>query len=151
MNLKNKRRIAASALKVGRNRVWFDESRLDEIKEVITKSNIRKLINDRTIQARPERSTSRFRIRKRIMQKRKGRRKGPGSRKGSRTARLPKKITWISNVRVQRDFLKMLKSKKMITQKNFWGVYKKIKGGFFRSRRHLKLYLNEHNLIKVEK
>lgn len=148
MKLRNKRRIAADTLKVGRHRVWFDELRLDEIKDVITKANIRKLVKDRAIQARPEKSISRFRIRKRIVQKRKGRRQGQGSRKGSIGVRLPKKRAWVNNMRVQRNFLKTLKSKRMITPVSYREIYGKIKGGFFRSRRHLKLYLNERKLIK---
>ena len=64
MNLSNKKRIAATLLKSGETRVWFDPDRLQEIKEAITKADIRKLINDLAIQAKPKTGVSRFRARK---------------------------------------------------------------------------------------
>ncbi|MBI2419008.1 MAG: hypothetical protein HYV28_14135, partial [Ignavibacteriales bacterium] len=48
--------------------------RLDEIKEAITKIDIRNLINQGIIKGKPYVGTSRFRARKRLIQKRKGRR-----------------------------------------------------------------------------
>lgn len=147
MNLASKKAIAAKILKVGVNRVWFDPDRLDEIKDALTKADIRKLIKDFAIQAKPVKSISRGRARKKLEQKRKGRRKGPGSRKGKRTARLSKKRAWIQRARPQREFIKMLREKGLITKKTYRMIYAKIKGGFFRSKRHIKLYLNEHNLF----
>ena len=54
----------------------------------------------------------------------------------------------MSRVRLQRMFLKDLKDKKMINKNTFRDLYKKSKGGFFRSKRHIKIYLDEHDLIK---
>src|SRR4030042_241731 len=93
-------------------------------------------------------SQSRSRARKIAEQKRKGRRKGHGSRKGKSTARLPTKRTWINKVRLQRDLLLVLKEKKLITNKTYREMRRKVKGGFFRTRSHISLYLKEHNLIK---
>ena len=83
-----------------------------------------------------------------MVQKRKGRRKGIGSRKGKFTARLKPKKTWMSKIRVQRDFLKELKLKKLINNQNYRNLYLKAKGGFFRNKRHLKTYVNERGLIE---
>jgi len=148
MNLKNQRKLSAQLLKVGINRIWFDQDRLDEIKEAITKADLKTLINDGVIQAKPIKGISKFRARKKKLQKRKGRQKGPGSRKGKKTARLGRKKAWVSLVRTQRDFVKLLKNKKIITNKSYRKIYKKISGGYFRSKRHIKLFLTEHNLIK---
>jgi large subunit ribosomal protein L19e len=148
MNLKTQKRIAAKLLKVGQNRVWFDEDRLDEIKEAITKVDIRSLIRNKAIQAKPKIGISSYRSKKRIKQKRKGRQKGEGKKKGKSGARLRRKRYWINHVRNQRDLLKTLKDKKLISSKDYRMIYLKIKGGFFRSRRHLKLYLEENKLIK---
>ena len=63
------RRLAAHILKCGRNRIWLDPNKLDEIKEAITKTDIRSLINDGTISKKRLRSTSRFWARKKKKQK----------------------------------------------------------------------------------
>ena len=49
------------------------------------------------------------------LQKRKGNKTGPGSRKGKKTSRLPRKTAWILKIRVQRKFLSELKEKKLVT------------------------------------
>ncbi|MEA3379062.1 MAG: 50S ribosomal protein L19e [Nanoarchaeota archaeon] len=148
MRLTSQRRTAAQLLKVGENRVWFDPDRLDEIKGAITKADMRSLIKDLAIQARPYTGISSFRSRKLKIQKKKGRRKGAGSRKGAIKSRLKKKDAWKSKVRSQRKFIKALKEKKLIEIGTYRNTYSKIKGGFFRSCRHIKLFLNEHNLFK---
>ena len=148
MQLKSQKRIAAQLLKVGKNRVWFDGDRLTEIKEGITKLDIKKLIKELVIQSKPEKSISGFRRRKKYLQKRKGRQKGPGSRKGKATARLPKKKVWMAKVRLQRKLLKRLKDKKILDSKTYGNLYRKSKGGFFRSKRHILLYLKEQGVFK---
>ena len=140
------KRIAAHLLDVGKEKVWFNPEKLAEIKEAITKGDIRGLIAQKIILAKPVVSTSRARIRKRQIQKRKGLRKGHGKRKGTQKARLAKKETWMLKIRAQRNLLKELKENGNITKKIFRDFYIKSKGGFFRSRRHIKLYLDEKGL-----
>ena len=141
MNLKNKKRLAGILLKRGLKRVWFNPDKLSEIKEAITKDDIRNLIRDGSIRVKPKIGNSRFRSRKLLIQKRKGRRQGPGTRKGKSTSRLPRKREWINRVRKQREFIKLLKDKKAIDAAKYKELRAKVKGGFFRSKRHLKLYL----------
>lgn len=150
MELKIQRRLAASILKCSETRVWFDSTRLSDIKEAITKADIRGLIGTKVIRKKSIIGISRVRARKIKEQKAKGRRRGPGSRKGKKTARLPKKKVWANRVRIQRSFIKNLRDKKVIGTSDYGNIYRKIKGGFFRSKRHIKLYLTEHNLIKNE-
>lgn len=151
MKLTSQKRIAAQLLKVGENKVWFDPDRLEEIKEAITKTDIRGLIKDLAIQAKPQKSISGYRSRKIKTQKRKGRRKGDGSRKGTKNARLSKKDAWKSKIRAQRKFIKSLKVKELINTQTYRNIYAKTKGGFFRSCRHIKLFLNEHGLFNNKK
>ena len=148
MNLQVQRRIAADILKAGINRVTFDESRLNEIKEAITKADLRNLINDGAIILNQIHGTSSFRSNKLKIQRRKGKRRGMGSRKGTKTARLERKTTWMIKVRVQRKFIKLLKEKKYLSVQNYRIMYKMIKSNMFRSKRHLRLYLDENNLVK---
>ena len=63
-------------------------------------------------------------------------------------ARLPRKKRWINRIRVQREFLSHLKGKGAIDRKAYRDIYLKSKGGFFRSKRHIKVYIEEHGLGK---
>lgn len=148
MNLPVQKRLASEILNVSKKKIWIDPSRLDEAKEAITKIDVKKLICEGIVREKPSKNTSRGRARKIKIQKSKGRRKGSGSRKGKNTARLPKKKAWMNTIRVQRKFLKELKDKKIIVDKAYRDLYIKSKGGFFRSKRHIKLYIEEHKLVK---
>ncbi len=148
MNIGSQRRLAAQLLKCGEQRVWFDQTRLAEVKEAITKNDVRRLIKDLAIQKRPEQGVSRGRTRHHEGQKRKGRRQGAATHEGSKFARLPAKRRWINKIRSQRSFLQELKAKKIVDTTTFHSLYEKAKGGFFRSRRHIKLYLEEHAAVK---
>ena len=44
-NLESRKKMAAKVLRVGKNRVYFDEAHISEIKEAITKQDIRDLFN----------------------------------------------------------------------------------------------------------
>ena len=148
MKLDTQKRIAASIIGCSKNRVVLDSERLEEIKEAITKTDIRSLIKDGAISEKPVQGTSKSRARKNKSQKKKGLKAGMGSRKGKSTARLPKKKAWMSKIRVQRKFIKELKDKKLVNQKQYSELRSKSKGGFFRSKRHIKIFLDK---IKAEK
>ena len=142
------KRLAAQILKCGENRIWLDSNRLDEIKEAITKVDIKNLIGQKIIKRKPIIGISNFRTKKKKLQKRKGKRKGLGSRKGKKTARLSKKVRWMSRIRIQRKFLRHLKDIGSLDNTSYQNMYLKSKGGFFRSKRHIKFYIEEHGLIK---
>jgi large subunit ribosomal protein L19e len=151
MKLKIQKRLAADILKCSESRIRFDEERLDEIKESITKIDIKSLIKDKAIFSLPKKGVSRVRARKIQIQKSKGKKKGTGKRKGKKTARAPRKQTWINKIRAQRILIKNLKESEIIDREVYRKLYKKAQGGFFRSRRHIKLYIEEHDLAKTEK
>lgn len=141
------RRLAASVFGCSPDKIWFDASQLEKIKEAITRADIRSLINNGTIRRKVDHPNSRGRARLRHNQQLKGRQRGVGSRKGKKTARLGRKDAWIDRVRLQRAFLQSLRSGGYLDNTSFRNIYQKIKGGFFRSRRHLKLYLEENKLF----
>jgi len=146
--MKSKKRLAAKILKVSPKKVKFNKEALGEINKAITRASIRGLIATNQITQSKKQLHSRSGARKIAAQKKKGRRKNQGSRKGTFNARLNQKKEWINRVRVQRQFIKHLKEKKVITPVNFRLIYLKIKGGLFRNKRHLKLYLEENKLTK---
>ena len=142
------RRLASKILKCGEHRIRFDPERLDDIKEAITKTDVRSLINQGAITRRRALNTSRFWTRKRKEQKSHSKQKGHGSRKGKKTARLPPKRVWINKIRLQRRYIKSLRDAKMISTTDYHELYMKSKGGFFRSIHHLKIYTQERGLLK---
>jgi large subunit ribosomal protein L19e len=115
MIISNQKRMAAQILSkkegrtVGIHRVWINPDYLDEVSTAVQKDDIRQLIEDGLIKARPIKGISKGRARKAAEQKAKGRRKGPGSRKGTRNSRDPKKNRWMRLIRAQRRVLKDLR------------------------------------------
>lgn len=151
MGLRMQRKVAARILKCGMSRVWFDPVRLPDVEEAITTGDIRRLIKDGVIKAVPKRGISRSRKLKIMMQKRKGRRKGIGSRKGRAGSRTEKKKTWVNKIRSQRVLLKELRTSGRIEKRAFRDIYRMCKSGFFRSRSHLLSYLEKEGLVKPDK
>jgi large subunit ribosomal protein L19e len=146
MNLSIVRRLAAEVLGVGESRVYIDPSKLDEAASAITKEDVRKLIEKGVIAAKPVRGTSRARAKLRHLKKRRGLRRGEGSRKGS-VADLERKL-WIARVRALRRYLRMLRNRRLIDKKAYRRLYKLVKGGVFQSRAHLKEYIKQQGLLR---
>ena len=150
MSLETQRTLAASILKSGEKRVRLDPERMIEIKEAITRDDVKKLIKNGLIRAKQKIGVSRGRARQILKQKRKGRRKGIGSRKGRAGARQNKKQHWVAKIRLQRNLFKELKDKRLISIPTYHQLREKSKGGFFRSPRHVKTYLTENGLWQAK-
>ena len=150
-DLRNQRRMAAEILKCGVNRVWMDQDRLDEIAKAVTKDDIRVLINGKAIKSRQKVGISSGRKKHYANQKEKGRRRGHGSRKGAKYARLPKKERWMNTIRPIRTYLRTLRDEKQINNTVYRKYYMKAKGGEFRSKHHLKTHLLSDGIIKEGK
>ena len=148
MMLGVQKRLAADILGCAKDRIVFDSERLAEIKEAITKTDLRALVDQGAIRKLPARGISGARTRFAHQQKSKNRRKGHGSRKGAAGARTVRKTVWINKVRLQRGYIKRLRAENRVSGGDFSEIYKKIKGGFFRSKRHMELYLTERGILK---
>jgi large subunit ribosomal protein L19e len=146
MKSKIQKKLAAKISKRSAKKVKLDPDRLDDIKEAITRADVKGLIKDNAIFLEQKTGVSRSRAKKIHSQRVKGRQRGHGSRKGKATARLPQKRAWVNKIRLQREFLMELKGSKLITPEVYKDLYRKSKGGFFRSKRHIKLYLSEHKV-----
>ena len=139
--------MAGDILKCSSKRVRLAPNRLSEMKEAITKADIRGLINDGLIIKIPEKGVSRGRAKHRADQRRKGLQRGPGKRKGKSTAIVPRKASWMAKIRAQRSLIAELREKEHIDAAGYKNLYRKAKGGFFRNKRHIKIYIQEHNLV----
>ncbi|WP_290597838.1 MULTISPECIES: 50S ribosomal protein L19e [unclassified Archaeoglobus] len=143
MDLSFQRRLAASVLKCGENRVWFDPTAVEDIATAATKEDIRELIEQGVIKRKPVKGICRARIRKNRIQKKKGRRRGHGSRRGAKGARMPKKRRWIIRIRALRKSLREMRDSGEIDRTTYRILYRKAKGGEFRSVAHLKAYIEQ--------
>ena len=146
MNLKNQRRLAASVMNVGANRVWIDAERAEDVEAAITRQEIRTLVHEGAIKALPKVSQSRARARVLSAKKRAGRRRGPGTREGGRYSVISRKERWMSRIRALRRRLREHRSRRLITVTSYRDLYGKAKGGEFRSIAEMERYITEHNL-----
>lgn len=146
MSLKSQRRLAASILNVGVNRVWIDPERIEDVDVAITREEIKKLIHEGVIKAAPERSQSRARARAQAAKKRAGRRRGPGTRKGGKYSVVSRKTRWMSRIRALRRKLRSLRERRIITASTYRSLYMKAKGGEFKSIAELERYITEQGL-----
>ncbi len=145
---RNQRRLAASLLKCGENRVWMNPDRVEDIEAAITREDVARLIAKGYVDAKPEKGVSRGRAKKIAAQRAKGRRRGSGSIKGSTYARLPRKERWMRTIRAIRDQLKQMRDEKKIDEKTYRHFYLQAKGGVFRSRAHLMSHMKAQGVLK---
>ena len=75
-------------------------------------------------------------------------RRSAGSRKGGKHSIVPRKRKWITTIRPLRRLLKELKLSGEIDNQNYKRMRLLANGGMFRSRSHLRTYLEQHNLVK---
>jgi large subunit ribosomal protein L19e len=146
MKLSTQKRLAADVMKVGESRVWIDPQFEDEVSLAITREDIKRLVDERAIQKRPATGVSRGRARYVLVQKRKGQRKGPGTKKGKATSKLSGKDRWMIKIRPMRKELRKLRDDKKITSKTYRELYLKAKGNAFRNTSHLRTYISERKL-----
>ncbi len=128
MNLRKKKALAARTFGVGLARIEFLEPRLEEIKEAITKQDIRDLHKDGAI----------------IIKNIKGRRIKGRKRKKRTVGNIKKKINKRKKeyVTITKKLRKHLaENKEKLTEKERKDIRKKIRNRFFRNKAHLKEHL----------
>ncbi|MBI2046786.1 hypothetical protein HYT26_01325 [Candidatus Pacearchaeota archaeon] len=129
MKLDKKKELAAKTLEVGKNRIIFEKSRLEEIKEAITRQDIRDLVAGGAIKIK-------------LM---KGRKKK--ERKKSRSAgNIRKKVNkrkqiYVKLTRKLRGYTRELKEQGRINQEIYAILRRRIKAKMFRDKRHIQEYI----------
>lgn len=151
MNTETQKVLAAKVAGVGLARVVLDPLRYEDIKEALTREDIRALIKQGAIKILPIQGISRHRARARHAQQKKGRQMGHGTRRGSKYARNPRKKQWMIKIRKIRGTLLSLKEKNLLDTKAYRDLYLKAKGGFFRDNGHLMFYMESNKLLKKVK
>jgi len=145
-DLKGQRRLAASILKIGQNRVWINPKRMDDVEGAITREEDRKRIHEKIIVSLPEVGVSRSRAKVIRAKKLKGRRSGPGSITGAGFAKVTQKEAWMLKIRALRRKLRELKARKVITEKTYSRYYRMAGSGRFDSIAVLERNLKENDL-----
>ena len=145
-NLRSQRRLAAQILKVGRNRVWINPERIDDVEAAITREEVKRLIHEKIIISLPEKGVSRSRAKTVHEKKRIGRRKGAGSRTGSARAKISKKEAWMSKIRCLRRKLRELKASRVVTEQTYRKLYGMAGSGKFESVAEMERYLKANDL-----
>lgn len=147
-DLKTQRNIAADILDVGVNRIYIDPDAADDVQMALTRRDIRALIHSGAIRVRKKKSISRGRARELHKKKTRGQRRGHGSRKGPKSARMDERRQWINRIRKQRAYLKALRDKNYIDKGTYRLLYRRAKGGMFRSANYLRMYIQDNRLSK---
>jgi large subunit ribosomal protein L19e len=143
MNLSRKKQLASKVLKVGKKRIHFSNENLAEIKEAITKQDIKDLNTEGIITIKPIKGRKKIKKRKT--------KRGPGKIKKKIKRR---KQTYVKITRKLREYLKHLKKQGIIDRELHIILRRKIRMRDFRSKAHLKEHLNAMenvNLNLVEK
>ena len=142
-SLKFIKRLASSVLGLGTSHIKI----LDAIKagDALTRDDVRGLISEGVIVGEPVAGVGKSKARLKQRKVRKGRRRGQGSKKGA-TGPVARRV-WITTTRSLRALLKRLKPS-LNDASSYRAVYKKIKGGLFKNKRQLLLYLKENKLVK---
>jgi large subunit ribosomal protein L19e len=148
MKLSTQKRLAADVMKIGQSRVWMDPEFEDEVSLAITRDDVRRLIDEGAIQKKRYIGVSRGRARYILTQKRKGQRKGPGTKKGKASANMSGKERWMMKIRPMRKELRKLRDTGKITPKVYRELYLKAKGNAFRNTAHLRTHISERRLSK---
>lgn len=130
MNLGKKKNLAARTFKVGKKRVSFVKARSDEIKEAITKQDIKDLHKDGAIIVKA--------IKGKKTKKRKPKKRSPGNvRKRVKT----RKQDYVILTRKLRKYIAELRNQGKLSREEVLEIRKKIRNKMFRSLAHLKEYI----------
>ncbi len=127
MKLENKKALVSRTLGVGMGRIIFNNQRLNEIKEAITKQDIRDLFVSGAIILREIKGSK-------IKEKRKWRRRAGRIRK---KVKIGKKV-YMKKTRKFRDYIGRLKDNERITKVAYYKLRQEIRASMFKDLSHLK-------------
>jgi len=132
MKLENKKDLVARTLGVGKGRIAFNINRLAEIKEAITKQDIRDLLADGAIMIKEIKG-------KKKVERRRLRRMAGSVRKVLNT----RKYDYMTLTRKLRSYVAELRKHEVLSQENYLMLRKEIKASTFKSKANLKDRIKE--------
>ncbi len=127
MKLENKKAFVSKVLGVGKGRIIFNKNRLSEIKEAMTRQDIKDLFDSNAIIIRELKG-------RKTIEKRKTRRRA-GSR---RNPVFNRKLRYMTIARKLRSYLSELRKAEKLTQEQFIKLRQEIRANSFSDKSHLK-------------
>jgi len=127
MKLDNKKYFVARTMNVGMSRIVFNKERLNEIKEAITKQDIRDLVRDGAIFIKPINGRAK-------VERRTSRRRAGSIRKKVKNG----KREYMTMTRKLRAYLGELRKQEAITRDQWVTLRKRVRARHFRSKAHMK-------------
>ena len=145
------KRLAADIAGVGVNNVKIPPENIDEVKEALTRADVKRLIKEGKIIIEKGKEKSNTKVKERRKARRvKGEGRRHGSRKGKKTARFDEHEAWVNRIRKIRRYLKWLRDHGVIDSHLYRQLYIKAKGGSFKSLSDVKTALIQMGKIKGE-
>ncbi len=129
MNLGKKKSLSARTLNIGKDRIQFIASRLEDIKQALSKADIRDLFKDGAIKIKP------IKGKKKVVKRK---RRGPGKIKKKINQR---KQEYVKSTRKLRAYVAELKKKGELNLEEVKEIRKKIRNRRFKSKAQLKIYI----------
>jgi ribosomal protein L19E len=132
MNLRRKKKLISRTLGVGVRRIKLDSDMRDEIKEAITRQDIKDLKKENIIKIKEKKG-------RKTKKKRKTKRRKGSIKKSLRR----RKKEYVNITRKLREHIKNLKNKGELNKEKYNDLRKKIKSRYFKDFAHLRNYIRE--------
>ena len=129
-NLESRKQLESRLFGVGKNKIYFDEAHISEIKEAITKQDLRDLLAEGIIQIKEAHG--------RLVKPKRTTRRGPGKIK--RKLKI-KKSGYVIITRKLRRYIGELRKQGKLNTEKYMELRKKIKARTFKDKAHLKDYI----------
>ena len=139
MNLNKKKELAAKTLRVGKGRLQFKQENLNEIKEAITRQDIKQLNQEGIITIKPIKGRKKNVTRKH--------RRGPGKIKIKVNKR---KQEYVKITRKLRAYAMSLRERGVLGRELYKKIRNKIRMREFRSKAGMKDFLNKHEDVDFD-
>jgi len=138
MQLNKKKELASRVLGIGKKRIIFNKEALDEVKEALTKQDIKDLVKAGSIFVKEISGTKK-------QVKRNTRRRAGSIKKNVNT----RKRDYMTITRKLRAFISELRKHGTISSEEYWKLRKEIRAKSFKSKAHMKERISQ--MVKERK